>query len=676
MVLDFASLMLQAAVESPASPHSLQARQTPSPRPQVFRHPSTQGHVAIARKPSTIRRRVSRLSGSQRPCVPGESRLAEKHMSVRRGARRVEKQPQNHRKEQSTLRAHTENFLHLMAQGVGNKAEQICPPNSSMAGFVDTGPERGDWGLINDSASSNNIPKLKARFRASWAAGSKTKALKSPPQAPNSEEGVLLQRAQEDNHGLRLEAIRLQEECARVEARCKRDIARMTARQDEELSRYQEENLQLREAQDKDIVSMGIRAEFFEGGYKEQIKQLEAALVEERNKSSYHLAHHQHYKMMFNMERQARSSAAPSPVRTPAVLTEDNLWSALRDIQDSLYQISSHVETLDTRTKAWQQFESEAPMIATPALTSRPVVREVKTSAAEQINAASSVQDTSINTLEPQQQNESRNRSPTEGNAPRRADIVLSSSVGADDPFTEPQIADVISSVSTEKNGNELRLLALRQLLPPICTSTALSINSDSAGSCPSTAHISSTSELLNDVPYTTTEPDLETGLTSSYEDSVAEVEDKIGNEYEDESEHETDPNRLLDFSISVSTLPFSPLTFAAEASSSIVSPTEPTSPILSSCIRRISAIPILRHSRAFSFASSVSANDNDDGEGDRSSHSGAEMQLHDQATGEDEEKDTDEGDEVVKDIEKLLLKAWEWDDDVPSLDLVDLRSV
>lgn len=71
-----------------------------------------------------------------------------------------------------------------------------------------------------------------------------------------------------------------------------------------------------------------------------------------------------------------------------------------------------------------------------------------------------------------------------------------------------------------------------------------------------------------------------------------------------------------------------------------------------------------------------MSGNDNDDGEGDKGSHSGAEMQRYDQATGEDEEKDNEEGDEVVKDIEKLLLKAWEWDDNVPSLDLVDLRSV
>lgn len=678
MVLDFSSRMLQAAVESPASPHPLQvARRTPSPQPQLFRRPSSQSQVTIAKNPSTIRRRGSRLSGSQGPCVPGESGLAEKHMPVRRGARRVEKQPQKHRKNQSTLHAHTEKYLHLMAQSVGNTTEQFRPPNSSLAGFVDKGSERGDGDLINASAPSKITLKLKALFRASWAAGSKTEALKLTPQAPDSEEGILLQRAQEDNHGLRLETIRLQEECARVEARCKRDIARMTARQEEELSHYQEDNLQLREAQDKDMVSMGIRAEFFEGGYNEQIKQLEAALVEERIKSSYHLAHHQHYKMMFNMECQARSSAAPSPVSTPAVLTEDSFWGALRDIQDSLYQISSHVETLDIRTQAWQHSESEAPIVATPALTSGPAVRnEVKTSAAEQINAASSAQDTSVNTLEPQQQKDSTNHSPTEGDAPRRADTVLFSSVEADDPSAEPQIADVLSSASTEKNGNKLRLLALRQLLPPICTSTAPSIMSDSAGSCPSTAHTSSTSELLNDVPCTTTELDLETGLTSSYEDSVAHVEDKIDSEDEDESEDETDPTRLLEFSISVSAIPFSPLTFTIEASSSIGYPTEPISPILSSCIRRISATPTLRRSRAFSFASSVSGNDNDDGEGDKGSHSGAEMQRYDQATGEDEEKDNEEGDEVVKDIEKLLLKAWEWDDNVPSLDLVDLRSV
>ncbi|PVH80377.1 hypothetical protein DL98DRAFT_532156 [Cadophora sp. DSE1049] len=675
MVLDFASRMLQAAAASPTIPHPLQvAHQTQSPKPQSAQPAPTQSKVDIARKLSTIRRRRSRSSGYHRAGVPGESGLAEKLVPIRRHTRRVRKPSQHSRKAQRTLRSHTKTLLHRMTDGIGKPVAQKCLP-TSLVDCIDKVPENDDLEIVRSSVIINDAPACRAEIRASWAPEGKIDPLRSTPQEPDSQEAILLQRAQEDSHGLRMETIRLQEECARIEARCKRDITRMAARHEVEIYRYQEENLRLREAQEMDMVSMGIRADFFEGGYKDQIKQLEATLVEERNKSSYHLAHHQHYKMMYNMERQARLSAVSSPVTTPVVPTEDNLWGALRDIQATLHHISSQVEARESKEHTEQEPEPNAPVtvVSMPVSAQTDPPKDDIGVAQEEHQTSPHQEHKPIETPKLQQKPGSRSHSPTVAAAPCRSDIISSSPVEADEPSIEPRISDILTPASTEKNGNELRLLALRQLLPRICTSQSQSpsIVAGNTGSGWPTGITSSTSELPVDVPCTSAEPDLETGCTSSSDDTVSNVKDKEVNEDdeddEDENEEETDPDQLLNFSISISTIPFSPLTYPPSISSSTPSP---TSPILSTSIRRISVMPAIQRSRAFSFASSLSGNGNDGDDNDGNGHCGAKVH-HDGQAGKDWEE---EGGEGVKDVAKLLLEAWEWDS-MPSLDLVDFSA-
>ncbi|KAH7411299.1 hypothetical protein BKA64DRAFT_704404 [Cadophora sp. MPI-SDFR-AT-0126] len=668
MVLDFTSRMLEAAAASPAIPHPVQvALQTPSPRPQSLQLSSTQNKANIPRKLSTIRHRRSNSSGYQRAGVPGESRLAKKLVPIRRHTRRVRKQ--SYRKAQCTLQSHTKTILKRMTHGMGKLVMQECLL-SSPVDSTDKVYEIGDLEEARSSALIIETSSSEADILASRGAEGKTDPPRSTPKKPGSHEYVLLQRAQEDNHGLRMEIIRLQEETARMESRCKRDIARTTTRHEAERSRYQEENLLLREAQEMDKVSMGIRADFFEGGYKDKIRLLEASLVEERNKSSYHLAHHRHYKMMYNMERQARSSAVASPATTPIMPTEDNLWGALQEIQVTLQQVSSQVEALTSKAKDIEPRSSVSSVTA--SASSQVVPKEVIVPKTQQGSRTITSQTKhSIPRLAPGPEQESRSHHLTVMAAPRRADIISSSPLESADPSIEPRISDILSSGSTEKNGNELRLLALRQLLPRICTSTSPSVVAGSNGSWVSTGDTSSTSDVPVVVPYTSTERDLETGYTSLYGDTFSNVENKDdngdgGHDYEEDDEEETDPNRLLNLSISMSTIPFSPFTGTSSSSCCTASPAPATSPIISSSIRRISIMPDSRP--LGSFASPLSENGDDEGGGEH--RCGAEMRHDDQA-GDDGE---DEGIEGVEDVSKLLLEAWDWGS-VPSLDLKDFRS-
>ncbi|KAK0119550.1 hypothetical protein ONS95_010990 [Cadophora gregata] len=674
MVLDFASSMLQDAAASPAVPHTLQvARQSPSPRPkpQSPQPTSTQSEMDIARQVSMVRRRKSRRADNHRACIVGP-RLEMKPMPLRRHTRRLRKPPQNFPKVKAN-RTGTRRLLNYISC-LGRKPEvQQSLPTLSSVDFIDKVTSTSDPEMVRSSALPVHASSSRTGSRPSRAAKDKKELVKSSPQKSKSQGAILLQRAQEDNHGLRLEIIRLQEETARIEARCKRDITRMTARHDAEISRHQE-NLRMREAQEMDLVSMGIRADFFEGNYKDRIRQLEAALVEERKKSSYHLAHHEHFKMLYEREFQARSSAVVGPVTSPVVPAEDNLWGALQDMQANLDQISSHVEALESRTRTCQN-KSEAQVAAVHGMTSIPAMsNEDNIGVARQdIRANFTEEDSPGETREPQHEHYSKSRSTTLAASRRCVDTGTASisTAEANEPSVEPRIADTLRSTPTEKNSNELCLVALHQILPRTFTSHSQSSSSlaGSTGRWSTVAEHSGTAELPGSTPFTTPEPELNTGLTSRYDDYGPDIESRDESEAEDHEQDVANPSKLLDLSISISTIPYSQPTYAANSSLSRSPSPSHTSPILSSNIHRVSIVPAMRHSRTFLSSENGDSASNDYGEG----YSGAEMYRRDLDQAVDDRGERKDG--GVDDAAKLLLGAWDWDG-VPNLDLVDFRRV